>query len=85
MVGLLCLALLEELQVWDIMSVISFRFARILSALEVGVTDSLDLLLEVAVCFLRFGGLAAGLFGIELQREVGSVSRFFKLQQVRVR
>lgn len=67
------------------MSVISIRFARVFSGLEVGVTDSLDLLLEVAVCFLRLGGLAAGLFGIELQREVGSVSRFFKSQQVRVR
>lgn len=85
MVGLLCLALLEKLQVRGIMSVISIRFVRILSALEVGITDSLDLLLEVAVRFLRFGGLAAGLFGIELQREVGSVSRFFKSQQVRVR
>lgn len=85
MVGLLCLAFLEELQVRAITSVISIRFACILSALEVGITDSLDLLLEVAVCFLRFGGLAAGLFGIELQREVGSVSRLFKSQKVQVR
>ena len=32
-----------------------------------GVTDSLDLLLEVGVCFLGLSGLAAGLFGIELE------------------
>lgn len=35
--------------------------------LGIGVTDSLDLLLEVGVCLLRLGGFAAGLFGIELK------------------
>lgn len=85
MVGLLCLALLEELQVRgnNVSHLVSARSC--IAGLEVGVTDSLDLLLEVAVCFLRLGGLAAGLFRIELQRSVKSVSRFYKSQQARLR
>lgn len=84
MVGLLCLALLEELQVRgnNVSHLDSVRSC--IAGLEVGVTDSLDLLLEVAVCFLRLGGLAAGLFRIELQRDSGLVSRFFKSQKAQV-
>ena len=50
------------------LSIFVLALARISSSGEVGVTDSLDLLLEVGVCFLRLGGFTAGLFGIELER-----------------
>lgn len=69
MVGLLRVALLEELYGpgTRCQRLFSSRSARAFSGLAAGVTDRLDLLLEVAVCFLGLGGFAAGLFGIELQ------------------
>lgn len=50
-------------------SIGSVLVARASSGLGLGVTDGLDLLLEIAVCFLCLGGFTAGLFGIELQRD----------------